>query len=217
MGSLAGSPVEQIERTLAVNLLGVWRTDRAVVEQIVARRGYLLNVASLAAAAHAPLMGAYAASKAGVEALSDSLRQELRPSGARVGCAYLCFIDTDLVRASFAHPATEAAQRLIPGFMRRPAPLAAAVDAIDAGVARRSARVWAPRYLGAALALRGLLQPLSELRTVRSPMLPEALGLADGLEGSDHHADPSLGVSGAAADPPPAGPPEAPVPAAPRS
>lgn len=203
VGSLAHSPVEQIERTLAVNLLGVWRTDRAVLEQVVARRGYLLNVASLAAAAHTPLMGAYAASKAGVEALSNSLRQELRPSGARVGCAYFGFIDTDLVRASFAHPATEAVQRLMPGFVRRPAARSAAIDAIDRGVAQRAARVWAPRYVGAALVLRGLLQPLTELRTARGPQVPDALGLADGPEGRLPCADPTLGVAASAAGAPP--------------
>ena len=38
-GSLSASPVEQVERTLSVNLLGVWRTDRAVIGQIVERRG----------------------------------------------------------------------------------------------------------------------------------------------------------------------------------
>src|ERR1700752_5176319 len=33
-GSLGPSPIEHVERTLSVNLLGVWRTDRAVLEQI---------------------------------------------------------------------------------------------------------------------------------------------------------------------------------------
>ena len=32
-GPLTAAPVEQVERTLAVNLLGVWRTDRAVIER----------------------------------------------------------------------------------------------------------------------------------------------------------------------------------------
>src|SRR6266568_4055837 len=32
-GALASEPVEHVERTLAVNLLGVWRTDRAVIDQ----------------------------------------------------------------------------------------------------------------------------------------------------------------------------------------
>ena len=100
VGSLITAPPEQIERTMNVNLFGVWRTDRAVLPHVIERKGYLLNIASLAAAAHAPLMGPYAASKAGVEGLTDSLRVEMAPTGARAGCAYFGFIDTDLVKAS---------------------------------------------------------------------------------------------------------------------
>ena len=44
VGGLADSPMEEIERTLAVNMLGVWRTDRAVIGQIAERKGYLLNI-----------------------------------------------------------------------------------------------------------------------------------------------------------------------------
>jgi NAD(P)-dependent dehydrogenase (short-subunit alcohol dehydrogenase family) len=187
--------MEQVERALEVNLMGVWRTNRAVIEQIVARRGYLLNIASLAAASHGPLMGPYAASKAGVEALTDSLRAETAPSGARVGCAYFGFIDTDLVRASFAHPSSQVLEDMLPSFVSTPAPLSAAVDAIERGVARRSARVWAPRYVGAALALRGVLQPLTELRMRFNRDLPHALELADPARGglSDQHSE--LGVA----------------------
>ena len=54
-----------------------------------------------------------------------------------------------------------------------------AVDAIERGIVRGSARVWAPRFVGAALALRGLLQPLSERRVMRSRQLAEALELAE--------------------------------------
>ena len=57
IGRLATAPMQQVERALEVNLMGVWRTDRALIEQITARRGYLLNIASLAAASHTPLMG----------------------------------------------------------------------------------------------------------------------------------------------------------------
>jgi NAD(P)-dependent dehydrogenase (short-subunit alcohol dehydrogenase family) len=159
--------------------MGAWRTDRAVLDEIVRNRGYLLNISSLAAASHAPLMGAYAASKAGVEAMTNSLRVELAPSGARVGCAYFGFIDTDLVKASFAHPSTQALTAVMPKFVARPAPLSEAVDAIERGVARRSARIWAPRFVGGALAFRGLLQPVSEWRVTRSRRLPKALMLAD--------------------------------------
>src|ERR1700746_3882006 len=102
VGALATAPVEQVERTLAVNLLGVWRTDRAVIGQIMQRKGYLLNIASAAALVHGPLMGPYTATKAGVEAMTDALRIESAPFGAAVGCAYFGFIDTDLVKAAYA-------------------------------------------------------------------------------------------------------------------
>ncbi len=179
MGRMATVPREHFERTIDVNLLGVWRTDRAVLAEIVRNRGYLLNIASLSAASHAPLMGAYTASKAGVEAMTDCLRVELAPTGARVGCAYFGFIDTDLVQASFAHASSQALTALMPKFVSQPAPLSDAIDAIERGVQRRSARLWAPRYVGGALVLRGVLQPLTEWRVRGSRRLPRALELAD--------------------------------------
>ena len=205
IGRLATAPMAQVERTLEVNLLGVWRTNRAVIEQIVARRGYLLNIASLAAASHTPLMGPYAASKAGVEALTDSLRAETAPTGARVGCAYFGFIDTDLVRASSAHPSTQILQGTLPSFVSRPAPLSQAVDAIERGIARRSARVWAPRYVGGALVLRGIIQPLTELRMRLHHDLPRALELADPTRGgvSDQHSELGVAVDAARTPAPP--------------
>jgi len=196
IGRLATAPMQQVERALEVNLMGVWRTDRALIEQITARRGYLLNIASLAAASHSPLMGPYSASKAGVEALTDSLRIETAPTGARVGCAYFGFIDTDLVRTSFAHPSSQLLTGALPGFISNPAPLSVAIDAIEQGVKRRSARVWAPRYVGGALVLRGVLQPLTELQARLNRDLPRALELADPARGGveDQHSE--LGVSG---------------------
>ena len=104
MGRMATMPREHFERTLEVNLMGTWRTDRAVLDEIVRNRGYLLNISSLSAASHTPLMGAYTASKAGVEAMTDCLRVELAHTGARVGCAYFGFIDTDLVKAQLRAP-----------------------------------------------------------------------------------------------------------------
>ena len=53
------------ERTIETNLLGVWRTVRACLPHVIERRGYVLVIASLAAAMHGPGMAAYSASKAG--------------------------------------------------------------------------------------------------------------------------------------------------------
>jgi NAD(P)-dependent dehydrogenase (short-subunit alcohol dehydrogenase family) len=194
-GSLRGAPVEHVERTFAVNLLGVWRTDRALIDQLAARRGYLLNIASLAAAFHAPLMGPYASTKAGVEALTNVLRIELAPSGVSVGCGYFGFIDTDIVRNSFAQPSASSLREQMPSFMSRPAPLRVAIDAIESGIERRAARLWAPRWVGAALMLRTVIQPLTERRAIAdSARLAAAIRAADeGTESSQH--DPLLGVA----------------------
>jgi NAD(P)-dependent dehydrogenase (short-subunit alcohol dehydrogenase family) len=203
-GALATAPVEQIERVLSVNLLGVWRTDRALIEQITARRGYLLNISSLSAITHAPLLGAYSTAKAGVEALSDALRLETFPSGARVGCAYFGFIDTDLVRGGFAGPAGAAARSQMPGFIGRPAPLSKAIDAIEDGIKRRAARVWAPRWVGPMLLLRGIVQPIIELGVERDPApLAESMRLAASPSSEVPEPDPVLGVAGVAIKPAP--------------
>jgi NAD(P)-dependent dehydrogenase (short-subunit alcohol dehydrogenase family) len=195
-GALATAPIEQVERTLAVNFLGVWRTDRAVIRHITERRGYLLNISSMSAITRAPLMGPYTAAKSGVEALTDALRMETAPSGARVGCAYFGFIDTDLVRASFAQPSAEAMTGRLPTFVRKPAPLSKAVDAIEQGIERRAARVWSPRWLGAALVLRGLLQPLTERQMLANPDgLAESLRLSDPANGQLSEEDLLLGVA----------------------
>jgi NAD(P)-dependent dehydrogenase (short-subunit alcohol dehydrogenase family) len=198
-GALATEPVDHVERTLAVNLLGVWRTDRAVIDELTKRRGYLLNIASLSAVAHAPLMGPYTAAKAGVEALTDALRMESAPRGVGVGCAYFGFIDTDLVRAAYSQPATEMINANTPGFLRNPAPLPKAIDAIERGIERRAARLWYPRWVGAAIAVRGILQPLVERRTLADQAtLAEAMRLAEPASGNTDNEDPILGVSAAA-------------------
>jgi NAD(P)-dependent dehydrogenase (short-subunit alcohol dehydrogenase family) len=190
---LSGAPAEHVERTFDVNLLGVWRTNRAVLPHVIERKGYLLNVASQGAAMHVPLTGAYGASKAGVEALTNTLRLELHPTGTSVGCAYFGIIDTDMLRAGSRHPAWGISQRLSPRFARHPVPVSRAVDAIERGIENRAARIWAPGYVGVALLARGIVQPIIDRRLTRSPLLPEALHRTESERVPD--ADPVLGIS----------------------
>jgi NAD(P)-dependent dehydrogenase (short-subunit alcohol dehydrogenase family) len=199
-GPLATAPIEQVERTLAVNFLGVWRTNRALISQITERKGYLLNISSLSAIAHAPMMAPYSSAKAGVEAFTDALRIETAPSGARVGCAYFGFIDTDLVRGSFAQPSSKRIRDRSPGFISNPAPLSKAIDAIELGIERRSARVWAPRWVGPMIVLRGLIQPFTERQ-----LLKDMDGLREGIKAAEASReastqDPLLGVAMQAVD-----------------
>ncbi|MGO9908792.1 MAG: SDR family NAD(P)-dependent oxidoreductase [Solirubrobacteraceae bacterium] len=174
---LVGGDPEVFERTIEVNLLGVYYTLRAAGPHIAHPGGYALAISSLAAALHPPLLGAYCASKAGVEALADSLRIELAPSGARVGVAYFAELDTDMVRQGFG---TAASQRMRESrwSAMRVAPLEAGVDAIERGIARRSRRVVAPRWVGAVLPARMLAQRVVEAATRSS--VGEALDIALG-------------------------------------
>jgi NAD(P)-dependent dehydrogenase (short-subunit alcohol dehydrogenase family) len=150
------------DATFAVNLMGTYNLVRAAGPHVSHRDGYFLLTASLAAAVHLPLMSAYCASKAAVESLGDSLRIELRPSGARVGVAYFAELDTDMTSRGFD---TKAAARTPLGGQGRGrvAPVEPAIDAIERGVRRRSRRVVSPGWVGAALRARGLVQRVVEL------------------------------------------------------
>jgi NAD(P)-dependent dehydrogenase (short-subunit alcohol dehydrogenase family) len=154
------------DQTMAVNLAGSYNLVRAAGPHVSHPGGYFLLTASLAAAVHLPLMAAYCASKAAVESLGDSLRIELRPSGARVGVAYYSELDTDMTSRGFA---TKAAARMpIGGHGRLPvAPVGPAIDALEAGIRKRSRRIVSPRWVGAALTLRPLVQRLVELQVRR--------------------------------------------------
>ncbi len=170
---LIGGDPTVMERTLEVNVLGTYHTLRAAGPHISHPGGYALAVASLAAAVHAPLLGAYSASKAAVEALGNTLRVELRHSGAKVGVAYFAELDTDMTNRGFG---TEAASKLVK--IGRVAPLEVGIDAVERGIARRSRRVVAPPWVGAVLPIRMLVQRGVDVAAQRG--LQDALRIARG-------------------------------------
>lgn len=155
---LVGGDPAVMEKTLAVNVLGVYYTLRAAGPHISHPGGYALATASVGAVIHLPLMGAYSASKAAVEALGNTLRIELRPSGARVGVAYFAEIDTDMTSRGFGTAAAERLTRKLKPFMRV-FPLPVAIDALERGITRRSRRVVAPKSSAPLLPLRMFFQP----------------------------------------------------------
>ena len=82
------------------------------------RRGHLLLIASAAAVLPTAGLGAYSASKAGVEALGRSLRVELEPHGVSVGVGYYLFLNTPMVTAGESSrrvPGVEVADALAGG------------------------------------------------------------------------------------------------------
>jgi len=169
---------DQFDRTIDIDLYGVWHTVRAGLPHIIDSQGYVLVVASLYAAMNGVLSSPYAISKAAVEQLGRALRVELAPHGAGAGVAYFGFIDTDMVREAFSRPVVGVLRKAFPGWMTEPIPLDRAGSAMALGVERRSARVSAPWWVAWVLALRGLIAPL-DARLARDPHVAAAVRLAE--------------------------------------
>lgn len=145
-GTARQADESSFERVLDINLNGVFRTLKYATPHLERSRGHATVVAS--ALSFTPLAGlaSYAASKAGVEMLALTYRQEVAHLGITVGLVHPSWIDTDLVRGAEAD---------IPSFMdlrgRLPYPgnVTTSVDRVAAaivnGIVRRRSRVYVPR------------------------------------------------------------------------
>ena len=161
VGSTMAIGTAEWERVIEVNLLGVWRTVRAAMPQVVERRGHLVLVASVYAFVNGAMLSSYATAKAGVESLGRSLRAELAPYGAGASVAYFGFIDTKMVQEGFSHPLAERLEEhLLPELGRRRLQPTDAGRAIVEGVEERKARIVAPSWWRVMQSLRGILNPL---------------------------------------------------------
>jgi NAD(P)-dependent dehydrogenase (short-subunit alcohol dehydrogenase family) len=199
MGMVRSTDPMAFERTIEINLLGVWRTVRACLPHVIERRGYVLVIASMAAALHAPGMAAYAASKAGAEALADSLRSEVKHLGVDVGVGYFGFIDTDMVRGADAHPAVGALRETATGPLSKTYPLSKAGKALADGIDRRRRWVVVPPYARALIALRTFLQPLVEREGQKAAPEVDELFMRDVEERGAAVASGPVGPGGEAA------------------
>jgi NAD(P)-dependent dehydrogenase (short-subunit alcohol dehydrogenase family) len=146
-GTFADSDPAAFDRVIEVNLLGSATTARAFLPALLASGGYFMQVASLAALAPGPLMAAYCASKAGVEAFAHVLRAEVTHRGVGVGVAYLSWTDTDMVRATDADDVLRQMRATLPWPANRTAQLDPAVARIVAGIGRRAAHIYAQRWV----------------------------------------------------------------------
>lgn len=166
------------EQVVQVNLLGPFRTAHVFAPHVVRRRGYVMVVASIAAVVPGPTIGAYTASKAGVESFARALRIELADKGVDVGIAYFGLIDTGLAASLLRESGLGVVMSALPSFVSRPAPVADAAGAIASGIARRAQRVYAPRWVQLLLDLRPLAF-MADVLVSRMPQLRTAIRDAD--------------------------------------
>lgn len=117
------------QRTLAVNLVGpanlCWHAVRHMRES---GGGRIVNISSRGAFRGEPHCPAYGASKAGLNALTQSLAQQLAPLGIFVGAVAPGFVETDMASAVLDGPGGDAVRNQSPlGRVAKPEEVAHAV------------------------------------------------------------------------------------------
>lgn len=91
------TPTADVEKLMAVNVLGVYSASRAVARHMVARkRGKIISLASIMSEVGRASTGPYTASKGAVRQLTKAMCAEWAPHGINVNAIGPGFIKTDL-------------------------------------------------------------------------------------------------------------------------
>jgi NAD(P)-dependent dehydrogenase (short-subunit alcohol dehydrogenase family) len=77
-------PIDELRRQLEVNVIGQVAVTQAMLPLLRRAKGRVVNIGSIGGRIALPFVGPYAASKFALEALTDSLRRELRAAGVEV-------------------------------------------------------------------------------------------------------------------------------------
>jgi NAD(P)-dependent dehydrogenase (short-subunit alcohol dehydrogenase family) len=104
-GIYTGAPLAEValktwQRTIDINLTGVFLTCQAVVPIMMAQKsGSIINISSMAGKTSWPASAEYSASKSGVIGLTRSVAMELAPFGATANAVCPGNTLTDMVRS----------------------------------------------------------------------------------------------------------------------
>ncbi|MBJ7332791.1 MAG: SDR family oxidoreductase [Solirubrobacteraceae bacterium] len=157
---------DDFDRLVDINLRGVFNTVHPALDEIVARQGHVVLVASCAAFVPGPLGSSYMATKAAVEQLGRALRIELAAHGASAGVAYFGIVDTQMARSMFqddpmGRVMLETMKWPMTAFQKEITPSDAGKVIVD-GIAGRAPRTMAPRVWRGWWLLRGVVDPLAD-------------------------------------------------------
>ncbi len=97
--TVADGTVETWDRLYAMNVRSALLASQSALPLLLAEGGAIVNIGAAAAQKADMGMGAYAASKAGVARLTESLAAELKDRGIRVNAVLPSILDTALNRA----------------------------------------------------------------------------------------------------------------------
>ncbi|HKU45158.1 MAG TPA: SDR family NAD(P)-dependent oxidoreductase, partial [Polyangiales bacterium] len=83
-GPLESIPMSALQEQFTVNLFGGVAVTQAALPLLLESQGRIVNIGSNVGRVPSPFLGPYAATKLGLEALSDTWRRELKASGVQV-------------------------------------------------------------------------------------------------------------------------------------
>ena len=95
-GPLEFLPVEEWRNQLEINVIGQVAVTRAMLPILRRARGRVAFIGSISGRVSTPMMGPYGASKHAIEAIGESLREELRPWGMKVAVVEPGAIETPI-------------------------------------------------------------------------------------------------------------------------
>ncbi|MEV5727128.1 MULTISPECIES: SDR family oxidoreductase [Streptomyces] len=159
-GPFATSAPDRWRRVIDVNLTGSALTARTFLPDLRETAGYYLQVGSLASFGAAPLMSAYCASKAGVEAFAHVLGAEEAHRGVAVGIAYVNWTDTDMIRDADQYLVLRELRGHMPPPARRVYPAELVAARLGRAVERRRTTVYVPAWLRLVQVTRAALPPV---------------------------------------------------------
>lgn len=173
IGPVEETTPEELQAQLNTNVLGVLRMCRAVLPAFrTAGQGRIINVSSLAARAVVPFLGAYHASKAALESLTEALHYEALPFGIHVSSVLPGPFATDLITKQVRVKASLAADSVY-------APLVDHFEAVNGKAPRGKVQTVVNAIYAAATSrhprLRYPVGPLSFLTTYGYPLTPQWL------------------------------------------
>lgn len=119
---------EDWQAIIDTNLTSIFRLSRACLRGMTkARKGRIINIASVVAASGNPGQTNYAAAKAGIIGFSKSLAREIATRGITVNVVAPGFIDTDMTRSLADAQHEHLLQQIPAGRLGRPEEVAACV------------------------------------------------------------------------------------------